>query len=123
VVIPNYRLAFNTGNYSTAFANIVPAKRDSIEGVIYRISQFQEDQLDVYEGVSMGCYSKQYLQIDNESVLCYFGEKPTDKYPDLEYLRIIYAGAKEHGLKKTMLTVENFYLKIREHYKNKINYI
>jgi gamma-glutamylcyclotransferase (GGCT)/AIG2-like uncharacterized protein YtfP len=123
VVLPHYRLAFNTGNDLRSFANIVPSKRDVIEGVVYRISQYQEDQLDVYEGVSMGNYSKQYIRIDNDLVLCYFGEKPSTYNPDLDYLRIIHAGAKEHNLKRTKRIVEDLYETIISQYKNKIKYI
>ena len=39
------------------YANVVESEKDEVEGVLFAISQADEDSLDRYEGVGSGAYS------------------------------------------------------------------
>tara|TARA_Y100000310_G_scaffold264301_1_gene274928 strand:- start:332 stop:799 length:468 start_codon:yes stop_codon:yes gene_type:complete len=49
---------------SRGYANIVESKGDYVLGYVYEISSTDEGNLDGYEGVSSGAYTKEYLTIE-----------------------------------------------------------
>lgn len=53
-ILSSYRWQIN----ERGVANIVPSKDDSVEGLVFKIDQKAERNLDVYEGVKSGVYQK-----------------------------------------------------------------
>lgn len=43
------------------YANIIPSKNDFVEGIVYKISENDEYNLDIKEGVAKGHYKKRYI--------------------------------------------------------------
>ncbi|MBC7091770.1 MAG: gamma-glutamylcyclotransferase [Nitrososphaeria archaeon] len=61
-ILEDWKLVFNkisNHNPSEGFANIVPCKGSSVEGILYEINSFQINRLDVYEG-----YPEHYYRIN-----------------------------------------------------------
>lgn len=48
---------------SAGVASIVPKTGSSVTGVVWRVSNRNIVALDRYEGVSLGCYRKEFIQV------------------------------------------------------------
>ena len=57
--LKNYKFALDEVGYAT----VIPCTGYSVKGVIWEISDVNECSLDRYEGVSLGCYKKEYLEV------------------------------------------------------------
>lgn len=96
-ILNGYRWQIN----QRGVANIVNSPGDTVEGLLYRISPKDEQQLDKSEGVSRGYYQKDYVNVEL---------RPWNKYALLEHktqrlaqllLEEIKSGEGE-GLRHTM---------------------
>ncbi|MEX2131633.1 MAG: gamma-glutamylcyclotransferase family protein [Pseudohongiellaceae bacterium] len=58
-VLPGYRWIIA----ADGFANAVPAPEDTVEGVLFEITQADEAALDIYEEVDAGCYAKHVVTL------------------------------------------------------------
>lgn len=59
-VLPDYCWQINTRGY----ANVVPSRGHSVQGLVYEIGPADEASLDRSEGVAEGCYSKGRCEVD-----------------------------------------------------------
>src|SRR5438552_4033530 len=62
-VLRDYRWIISTRGY----ANIVKSKSDRVEGVVYKITESDERNLDRYEGVQSGAYAKEIMAVEIDS--------------------------------------------------------
>jgi cation transport regulator ChaC len=57
--LADYRFLIGERGYAT----IEPSVGDSVHGVVYQLAPSDEETLDLREGVSLGCYRKDYFTI------------------------------------------------------------
>jgi len=98
ITLPKGRLVFR------GVADIVYDKNSTIDGVVYRIKDWHEEDLDAHEGVAKGVYAKRYIKLSikggpSEPCLYYKmvgndGVAP----PIFDYYSRILEGYKKHGL-------------------------
>ena len=91
----------NLKGYSLTFrgkcgaADIEKNKSSKVLGALYRISESDEKQLDVYEDYPI-LYKKMYFSYFGKKVMTYImGKKTTFKNPTTRYLNIIIQGYKD----------------------------
>ncbi len=93
-----YRWIISTRGY----ANVVESEDDEVEGVLFDISQSDEDSLDRHEGVASGIYSKAYLHVlhdDEEEVALVYVDSVTEEgVPKTEYVSRINSGLADANL-------------------------
>ncbi|EPE31091.1 BtrG-like protein [Glarea lozoyensis ATCC 20868] len=58
-ILHDYKWAINGRGYAT----VHPSPGDWVEGLCYLLSPADEENLDVNEGVAMGCYTKETLEV------------------------------------------------------------
>jgi hypothetical protein len=90
----DYRFLIGERGYAT----IEPSIGDCVHGVIYELSQSDEDTLDVREGVAYGSYTKEYLTMIGADgtipgVLVYVDPRTQPSSPRDDYMARICAGA------------------------------
>jgi len=90
------------------YANVVESNDDQVEGVIFRISQSDEDSLDQYEGVSSGSYRKADLGVlhgEKEKIaLVYLDPVTAEGTPTSEYIQRINSGLADAKLSEGYVT-------------------
>ena len=87
-------------------ANIIKKSGSKVPGGIWKISESDEKELDIYEGYPT-LYTKDYFKLNNEEVLFYIIKRNyVFKRPAREYVDIIHQGYKDCDL-------DNEYLKRR----------
>jgi len=84
------------------YANVIEAKEDEVEGVLYEISESDERSLDKHEGVTSGSYRKVELPVSRdgkiEVALVYVDPVTAEGAPREEYVSRINAGLADAGL-------------------------
>jgi gamma-glutamylcyclotransferase (GGCT)/AIG2-like uncharacterized protein YtfP len=106
--LSGYRLAFNKRGSAAGqiYANIMPDTSESVWGAIYRCRPGSIEQLDGYEGVDSGHYSRETMNVvtlDGETVEAFvYVATPAyvcaDGRPTDDYLGHILRGAEQHSL-------------------------
>ncbi|KAI9710858.1 MAG: hypothetical protein M1812_007310 [Candelaria pacifica] len=110
-VLHNWRWIINKRGYAT----VIPSKGDIVYGLVYRLSDEDEQALDINEGVSSGAYVKRTLNIvlfaegSGEDVdaegrmieaLVYVDEARTEEStPNEEYVHRMNMGIKDATMK------------------------
>lgn len=105
----DFRLAFNVTDAAgeERYANIVPAPGELVWGVVYWCSPAAMEELDKYEEVEIGCYTREWIDIEAANgehlrAEVYIGGKrfivPDGRPPSQWYLGIVLSGAREHAL-------------------------
>jgi gamma-glutamylcyclotransferase (GGCT)/AIG2-like uncharacterized protein YtfP len=93
-----YRWIITTRGY----ASVVECKGESVEGVIYQLSESDEAELDRFEGVSNGFYQKAELPIGSGSweiiALVYIDPITEEGHPHQEYIARINSGLADAEL-------------------------
>ncbi len=88
--------------YSRGYANIVPSENDYVLGEVFRLSERDEEALDIYESVAEGMYSKEEIDIVTSSGLinCMVYVDPVQKpgKPKTEYVHRINQGVVSASL-------------------------
>ncbi len=78
------------------FANIMPSKDDFVEGIVYKISENDEYNLDLKEGVVNGHYKKRYVDAvfkeNTLNCLVYIDPIKTTGVPSKEYIARLLHG-------------------------------
>lgn len=105
-VLRNYKFALD----EEGLATVVPCEGKEVQGVIWRISETDERSLDRYEGVSVGCYTKETLKVRPEG---YFSKFPMLTYVSARgsndgkrrdgYIERIVTAAEKHGFDNSYL--------------------
>jgi len=93
--LDNYRLVFQGRSYG-AHANIIPAPGKRVPVVIWEIGKKDERQLDIYEGVRGGYYTREFLEVDvngtHQEALVYIMTPNDFGIPENSYLETIQRG-------------------------------
>jgi gamma-glutamylcyclotransferase (GGCT)/AIG2-like uncharacterized protein YtfP len=96
--LKGYRWIISTRGY----ANIIKSRLDEVHGVIYEISELDEQNLDHYEGVQSGAYQKEMLTIEiggeNKECLVYVDPVVEEGEPKQEYIDRINKGISDSTL-------------------------
>ena len=90
--VKNFRFVIN----SNGVATIIPASASVVRGVLWQISKSDEDELDIYEGVSSNLYTKENcnVSVGNENIdaLVYIASNSEFGKPRKNYLETIIDG-------------------------------
>ena len=106
IFLEGYKLSFCAVSRSYGVANIVKKTGSKVPGGLWKISESDEKELDIYEGYPT-LYTKDYFKLNNERVLFYIIKRNyVFKRPAREYVDIIHQGYKDCDL-------DNEYLKRR----------
>lgn len=96
--LPGYRWIISARGY----ANVVKSKDDEVEGVLYLISDTDENSLDEAEGVASGAYRKATLRVagpqGEEEALVYVDPVTEEGVPKKEYIGRINSGLADAKL-------------------------
>jgi len=91
-ILKGYRWIISTRGY----ANIVKSDSDKVYGIIYEITDSDEQTLDIKEGVKSGDYRKEMMTIefDGKNLECLVYIDPIEKEgdPQREYIERINKG-------------------------------
>lgn len=98
-VLPGYRFLINTRGVAT----IAKMPKGRVCGVIWRINDWHEEELDGYEGVSAGVYGKHRVRVRygnhrDATALTYIDPITTWGLPREGYLAKVIAGAESFEL-------------------------
>ena len=90
------------------YANVVESKLDEVEGMLFEISQSDEDSLDRHEGVESGSYRKVDLSVLHEGreviALVYLDPVTAEGTPKKEYIQRINSGLADANLSESYVT-------------------
>jgi len=100
-ILPGYRLEFKS------FATIVPNSKESVEGVLWTITDSDESALDMLEGYPE-FYDKKTVSVehDNQSYIAMtyiMGPREQGYAPSDGYYSMVSAGYQSFGLSQTQL--------------------
>lgn len=97
-VLEGYRFLIGERGYATLTAD----SADSVMGALYRISESDEEELDLCEGVAVGCYRKAWVTVGCDGqqyeALIYLDDRTEPASPREGYMARILAGAQQLGL-------------------------
>lgn len=97
-VLKGYRWIISKRGY----ANIVRSERDEVYGVIYEISESDEQRLDRCEGVRSGSYLKKMMMVESggrdQECLVYVDPVEKEGRPEQEYVDRINKGISDSEL-------------------------
>lgn len=90
------------------YANVVESKEDEVEGVLFELSQSDEDSLDRHEGISSGSYRKADLRVlhgeKEEVAFVYLDPVISEGAPKKEYIQRINSGLADAKLSEGYVT-------------------
>ncbi len=114
----DFKLVFQ-GQKFRAHANVIPSKGDSVPVAIWKISERDERNLDIYEGVKGGYYYKEYMEVEvggeMKKALIYIMSPNDYGIPEEFYLKTIAMGYKNFNFDTGILdkalqdTMKNIY--------------
>jgi gamma-glutamylcyclotransferase len=107
--LKEFRLAFNVTDSAGAerYANIVPTPGGMVWGVAYWCTPRAMEELDKYEEVAVGCYTREWVDVETDGgeslkAEVYIGGTrftvSDDRPPSRWYSAIVIDGAKQQGL-------------------------
>jgi gamma-glutamylcyclotransferase (GGCT)/AIG2-like uncharacterized protein YtfP len=87
---------------SRGYANIVKSPSDWVCGVVYEISESDENSLDIFEGLGNGLYRKELLNVEVDgfpkNCLTYIDPIKKEGLPKAEYIKRINLGIQDAKL-------------------------
>ena len=97
-VLPEHRVLINEQGVGT----VIPARRGSVFGLLWRLSETDVEALDSYEGVASGHYRREYLTVDSGGdqiqALVYVATNVAPGKPRPGYLEGVLKAATDVGL-------------------------
>lgn len=120
VRLEGYRLAFCMNGGGNGVATIIPAEGSCVDGVLWRISEQDEQHLDHYEGFPY-LYGKEPVTVTNRNgqqreIMAYTMNSPykdTPAMPSRAYLEGILNGCQQNGI-ETASVLEAVWITQRE---------
>lgn len=104
--LKDHKLVFQGRPYG-AHANVIPAKGEEVPVAIWEITAKDEANLDIYEGVRGGYYTKEYMEIEvngeMREALIYIMTPNPYGIPTDEYLQTIAEGYIDFDLPISIL--------------------
>ena len=105
VRLEGYRLAFRTNGGGNGVATILPEEGSYVDGVLWRISERDEQHLDHYEGFPF-LYGKEPVTVTNQDgvrreIMAYTMNSPykdNPAMPSVSYLEGILNGCRQNGI-------------------------
>ena len=105
VRLEGYRLAFRTNGGGNGVATILPEEGSYVDGVLWRISERDEQHLDHYEGFPF-LYGKEPVTVTDQDgirreIMAYTMNSPykdTPALPSKAYLEGILNGCQQNGI-------------------------
>ena len=105
VRLEGYRLAFRTNGGGAGVATVVPEEGSCVDGVLWRISEQDEQHLDHYEGFPY-LYGKEPVTVTDRNgqqreIMAYTMNSPyrdTPAMPSKAYLEGILNGCRQNGI-------------------------
>jgi gamma-glutamylcyclotransferase (GGCT)/AIG2-like uncharacterized protein YtfP len=102
-VLRDYRVLINAQGVGT----VIPAKRESVFGLLWRLSEKNVEALDSYEGVASGHYHREYVTVDSAGdqiqALVYVATNVAPGKPRPGYLEGVLKAATDVGLPETYI--------------------
>jgi len=102
--LPGYRWIITTRGYD----NVVASKEHEVEGLLFEISQSDEDSLDRFEDVFPGPFRKVMLPVLHEgkevTALVYVDINTVEGAPKEEYIQRINKGLEDAKLSEDYVT-------------------
>ena len=96
-ILTGYRWIITTRGY----ASVVSSEADLVLGVVYSLSEADEERLDLYEGVREGSYGKTWLPVQTGqgemSCLVYIDPRKLEGDPREEYVERVKYGIRDSG--------------------------
>ena len=87
---------------SRGYASVVPSPGDAVEGVLFELTESDEEAMDRFEGVLSGLYQKHILPVklgdDWIEAMVYIDPITEEGEPKEEYVHRINAGLADAGL-------------------------
>ena len=112
--VQNFKFIIN----EIGVATIIPASGSVVRGVLWQISKTDEDQLDIYEGVSSNLYTKESCNVsvgdENIDALVYIATNSDLGSPRKNYLETIIDGIVSFdGEKEWLYEIQSWKSKTR----------
>jgi len=96
--LPGYKLVFQ-GRLYCAHANVIPDKKSRVPVVIWKITRDDEKNLDRYEGVRGGYYTREFMDVDvngkKKKALIYIMTPNAYGNPTSDYYTTLMNGYRE----------------------------
>jgi gamma-glutamylcyclotransferase (GGCT)/AIG2-like uncharacterized protein YtfP len=102
--LPNYELAFvwDSPGWGGGVATVIPSSSLEVWGVLWDLTDEHIESLDRYEGVAVGAYIKEDVDVEAESglvkALIYLATDARKKQPSARYLDALISGARAFSL-------------------------
>jgi len=102
--LPNYELAFvwDSPGWGGGVATVIPSSSLEVWGVLWDLTDEHVEALDRYEGVAVGAYVKERVDVEAESglvnALIYVATDDREKVPSQRYLDVLLRGAGAFSL-------------------------
>lgn len=106
-ILKDHALAFNrySVTYGAGVADIIPKSGDTVEGVLYLVTERGLKLLDKFEGVDHGLYQRAFVTVTDEQgvqhrAVCYqiVDKREVDVPPNAAYLTKLVKGAEAFSL-------------------------
>jgi len=102
--LPGYQLAFvwDSPGWGGGVATVIPSSGREVWGVLWDLTDEHVDALDRYEGIAIGAYVREHLDVETEdgnvNALIYLATDTQKKSPSGRYVDALIRGAKAHAL-------------------------
>jgi len=102
--LPNYELAFvwDSPGWGGGVATVIPSSSLEVWGVLWDLTDEHIEALDRYEGVAIGAYVKERVDVEAEiglvDALIYVATDARSKRPSNRYLDALIGGAQVFSL-------------------------
>ena len=102
--LDDYRLDFvwDSPGWGGGVGTVLPARGDVVWGALWELTDEDEEALDRYEGVAVGAYTKERVDLDAEAkkvnALVYIATDARPKDPSARYVDALVRGAQAFSL-------------------------
>ena len=102
--LADHRLEFvwDSPGWGGGVGTVLAAPGDEVWGVLWELTQDDETSLDSYEGVSVGAYTKERVDLDADgesaNALVYIATDDRPKQPSARYMDALIRGARAFSL-------------------------
>jgi gamma-glutamylcyclotransferase (GGCT)/AIG2-like uncharacterized protein YtfP len=102
--LPDYELAFvwDSPGWGGGVATVIPSSGREVWGVLWELTDEHIEALDRYEGVAIGAYTREHLDVQTDdglvSALIYLATDTRHKEPSARYVDALVRGASAFSL-------------------------
>jgi len=102
--LADYELAFvwDSPGWGGGVATVIPSSGREVWGVVWDLTDEHIEALDRYEGVAIGAYVREHLDVEAEAglinALIYLATDDRQKQPSTQYVDALVRGAKAFAL-------------------------